>query len=127
LDGNNNKGVNMSKVSYIIELTIKDGEVDKFKSLSAGYVSAVKENEPETLGYQWYLSEDKKRCILQETFSSSEALLNHLANVGPSLPELLAIAPITRLEVLGSVSDDARKALTELGAVHFPHLSGFDR
>ena len=117
----------MSKVSYIIEFTIKDGEVDKFKSLKPGYITSVKENEPDTLRYQWYLSEDNKRGIVQETFTGSEALMTHLANVGPSLPELLAIAPITRLEVLGSVSDDARKALADFGAVHFPHLGGFDR
>jgi quinol monooxygenase YgiN len=117
----------MSKVSYILEFTIKDGEVDTFESLSSGYIASVKENEPDTVVYQWYLSEDKKRCLLHETFSGSEALLNHLTNVGPSLPELLAIAPITRLEVLGSVSDDARTALSQLGAVHFSHLGGFDR
>jgi len=40
------------------------------------------------------------------------------------LPDLLAIAPITRLEVLGNASDAARAAL---GAVYCPLLGGFDR
>ena len=117
----------MSKVSYMIEFTIKEGKVDEFKSLAAGYVSAVKENEPGTLGYRWFLGEDGERCLLLETFSSSDAMLTHLANVGPSLPELLAIAPITRLDVLGTASDGARNALADFGAVPFPHLDGFDR
>ena len=43
------------------------------------------------------------------------------------LYELTAAAPTTRVEVLGSVSDEAREALTQLNAVHFPHLGGFDR
>lgn len=117
----------MSKVAYILELTIADGKVDEFRSMAAGFIASVKADEPETLGYQWYLSEDGSRAILQETFSSSGALLNHLGNVGPSLPALLAIAPITRFEVIGSASDEARAALAGLGAVHFPHMGGFDR
>ena len=117
----------MSKVSYIVEFTIKDGKLDEFKSLAENYISTVKENEPDTLGYQWFLGEDGERCLLLETFSSSDAMLTHLTNVGPSLPGLLAIAPATRLDVLGTVGDDTRNALADLGAVHFPRLGGFER
>jgi len=117
----------MSKISYIIEFSINDGEVDEFTAKAKGYIALVKKNEPDTLGYQWCLAEDGTRCLLHETFSSSEALLTHLGNVGPSLPELLAIAPITRLEVLGSASVAAVDALAGLGAVHFPGMGGFDR
>ena len=42
--------------------------------------------------------------------------------MGPSLPDLLAIAPITRLEVLGTVSPAARDAVAALGAVRFGRL-----
>ncbi len=114
-------------LSYLLELSIEDGHLEDFKEKAAGYVSAVKKNEPDTLSYQWHLAEDGSRCLLHEKFASSEALLAHLANVGPSLPDLLAIAPITRFEVLGSASDEARQALADLGAQHFPHLDGFDR
>lgn len=117
----------MDKIGYILELTIMDGKVDEFKTMAAGFIEAVRADEPETLVYQWYLREDGTRAVLQEMFSSSEALLNHLGNVGPSLPTLLAIAPITRFEVIGSASDEAREALAGLGAVHFPRLGGFDR
>ena len=117
----------MSRISYVLEFSIKDGKVDQFKTKAEGYIAAVRENEPDTLVYQWYLSEDGTRCLVYETFTSSEGLLTHLENVGPSLPELLEIAPITRLEVFGSASDAARNALAGLGAVHFPSLGGFDR
>lgn len=117
----------MSKVSYLPEFTINDGKVDEFKARAEGYIAAVEANEPGTLGYQWYLGEDGKRCLLHEVFSSSDALLTHLGNVEPSLPELLAIAPITRLEVLGSASPAVVDALADLGAEHFPRFAGFDR
>lgn len=117
----------MSEISYVIEFSIADGKLEDFKQKATGYVDGVKANEPETYVYQWYLAEDGKHCLLHEKFGSSEALLTHLGNVGPSLPDLLAIAPITRLEVFGTASDAARDALKDLGATHFPHLAGFDR
>ena len=117
----------MSKVSYVVEFTINDGKLEEFKAKSASYIEAVKANEPGTLGYQWFLAEDGKRCLVHEVFRDSAALMAHLELVGPTLPNLLAIAPITRVEVLGSASGAARAALAQLGAVHCPHLGGFDR
>jgi quinol monooxygenase YgiN len=117
----------MSKISYVIQWTINDGEVENFKAMASGFVSGVKENEPGTLEYQWYIGEDGKHCLLEETFESSETLLTHLGNVGPSLPSILAIAPITRLEVRGNPSAEARDALAGLGATHFVQFAGFDR
>jgi len=117
----------MSKVSYIVQFTINEGEVEKFKTMASGFASIVEANEPGTLGYQWWMGEDGNHCLLEETFESSEALLTHLGNVGPSLPDLMAIAPITRVEVRGSTSPAAREALAGLGATHFSHHVGFDR
>ncbi len=117
----------MSKVSYVVQWTINDGELENFKSMASGFVSAVQQNEPGTLGYNWWVGEDGKHCLLEETFDSSEAMLTHLGNVGPSLPDIMAIAPITRLEVRGDASPEARDALAGLGATHFEYLAGFDR
>lgn len=114
-------------IAYVVELTINEGQLDAFKKQAEGYIASVQAKEPETLTYQWYIAEDGTRCILHERFTSSEALLAHLANVGPSLPELFAIAPITRFEVLGSASDEVRAALADFGTVHFPSIGGFDR
>jgi quinol monooxygenase YgiN len=117
----------MARVSYVMELTINEGKLEEFKEKAEGYVKAVQDGEPGTLVYQWWLGEDGTRCLVHEVFESSEALLTHVGNVGPSLPDLLAIAPITRLEVFGTVSEQAREAVAQLGAKHFPHLAGFER
>ncbi|NNE70906.1 MAG: hypothetical protein HKN29_11170 [Rhodothermales bacterium] len=113
-------------VSYIVEFNIKDGKVDEFKALAHGFIKEVEANEPGTLGYEWYLG-DGGRCLIQETFEDSAALLTHLGNVGPSLPKLLEIAPIAGINVLGEVSDDARAALAGLGATFHSVLGGFRR
>lgn len=114
-------------IGYVVELTINDGGLDTFKELAAGYAASVQENEPTTTTYQWYLAEDNSKCLLHESFTDSEALLQHLANVGPTLPDLLAVAPITRVEVFGTPSDAAREALDGLGSTYFPHFAGFQR
>ena len=88
---------------------------------------SVTENEPDTLAFKWYMSEDGAKCIFHEEFTNSEALLTHLSNVGPTLPDLLAIARITRFEVLGEVSNDAADALNSPGAVFFPQVHEFAR
>jgi quinol monooxygenase YgiN len=117
----------VASVAYLIEMTIQDGKVDEFKEKAAAYTALVKDGEQGTLEYQWWLSPDGSKGLLKETFDSSESLLVHLANVGPALPDLLAIAPFTRWEVYGEVSAAAREALDPLGAKYFDHVVGFDR
>lgn len=117
----------MNSVSYLLELTIEPGKLEEFNSLASGFISSVNKDEPGTLGYLWHLSEDNKKALLLETFTDSDALLTHLGNVGPTLPNLLAVAPITRFEVLGAISDAAREALAPFGVVHFPNVEGFER
>ncbi len=117
----------MSQVSYIVEFSIQDGQVESFKEKAQHYAHEVKADEPNTLGYQWYLSEDGSKCLVHETFTDSDALLAHLAHVGPTLPDLLEIAPITRLEVLGDASQEARAALQDFAPSHFEGLTGFTR
>ena len=117
----------MAKVGYLIQFTVNDGQWDAFKTMADGFVAAVQDNEPNTKTYQWFEGTDQKSALLLEQFADSDAMLTHLGNVGPSLPDLLAIAPITRLEVLGDVSEAAREALAPLGAVHFSGFCGFER
>lgn len=117
----------MSQLSYLLQLNIADGKLDEFKTMADGYIAATRDKEPTTLTYQWYVSEDGKTALIHEAFTDSAALLAHLGNVGPTLPALLAIAPITRFEVMGTASDAARAALADLGAVHHPHHNGFQR
>jgi quinol monooxygenase YgiN len=117
----------MSDVTSLIEFSIKDGKLAEFKEKAAGYADAVRSGELGTIEYRWWLSEDGGRCLVKEAFDSSESFLKHLENVGPSLPDLIEIAPITRLEVFGDVSAEAPAPLEPLGAQHFGHLVGFAR
>jgi hypothetical protein len=108
----------VSNISYVVEFSIKDDKVEDFKSKAEGCITAVKTNEPETLGCQWHLSEDGKHCLTQETFSSfGEDLLR-----GHSSPdEVTAYARSAENaaregldDVLGSFGDGLGSARVEL-------------
>lgn len=114
-------------VSYIVEFNILDGKLEQFKEMARGFIKTVEADEEGTLGYEWYISSDGTRCLIQETFADSAALLTHLGNVGPSLPKLLEIAPLGSLDVLGDVSEEARGALAGLGARFHSVIGGFRR
>ena len=45
----------MSKVSYVLEFTVKDGMIEDFKTKAKSYIATVRDSEPGTLGYNWYL------------------------------------------------------------------------
>ena len=115
------------KLSYLLEFTINDGQLEVFKEKVTGYIKAVREGEARTLTYEWSFEESRNRCKLLEVFETSDALLTHFGNVGPSLPDLTAIAPITRLETFCEVSTEARAAVGTLGAKHFADFAGFTR
>ena len=76
------------KLSYLLEFTIKDGQLEVFKEKVTGYIKAVREREARTLTYEWSFEESGNRCKLLEVFESSEALLTHCGNVGQSLLDL---------------------------------------
>ncbi len=114
-------------IFFHIEFSIIDGMADAFKAMADDFIGITYSKEPDTVIYEWYVGDDDKHAVLREGFCCSEALLEHLGNVGPLLPPLVKIAPITRLEVFGNVSDGVRSALAGLGASHFQHFGGFTR
>jgi quinol monooxygenase YgiN len=117
----------MSKLSYSLEFNINQGQLDAFKAMANDYIAAAEANEPDTLRYQWYLNADATKCLLHEKFASSEACLAHLGHVGPTLPNLFALAPVSRFEVTGEPSDGLKAALADLQPVYYTPFGGFDR
>lgn len=115
------------QVQYTGELTIANGKLDEFKRIMRSFVETVQKNEPDMNAYQVYLNEEESKAYVVEWFKNSEAVLAHLADVGPMLPELLAVAPITRLEVFGNLTKEAEDAVKSIGATIFKYHEGFIR
>jgi quinol monooxygenase YgiN len=109
------------------ELTIGDGQINEFKRIMPAFIEAVQKNELDMNAFQVYLSADETKAYLVEWYKNSEAVLAHWINVKPLLPELLAIAPYTRLEIFGNLTKAVEEALKPLGAPVFKYHGGFIR
>lgn len=115
------------QIQYLVEFTIADGKTDQFKSLMHSLIEKVKKNEPGTDSYQVFYNNGEKNSYMIERFPNSAGVMAHLAHVGPMIPELLELAPITRFEIFGNVSAEVEEALKSLGAISFDYLDGFNR
>lgn len=117
-----------TEVHWVLELDIKDGQLDNFKALMAEMVDATKANEPDATHYEWFVNEAETSCHIYERYADSAAVMTHLGTFGEKFAErfLAALAPI-RLVVYGDPSDEVRDALAGLGAAHMKQVGGFAR
>ena len=115
-------------VHWLLELNIKEGELDNFKALMKEMVDATQANEPGTLNYEWFVSDDEKTCHMYERYVDSAATMAHLATFGQDFAErfMAALEPV-RFVVYGNPNDEVRAALAGFGAVHMSQIAGFAR
>lgn len=120
-------------IQVLVELTIEKGKAGDFKTQMPPIIQKVMENEPDMLGYQWYLNQDQSKCYIIEWVKDSDAWLAHASNVGSMLPALFAIAPITRCEFFGNISPTAEEVIKSALAsfnveyLNYKYLNGFAR
>ena len=115
------------QVQYTSEFAIAEGKIDEFKKIMHSIIESVEKNEHDINAYQVYFNAEENKAFIVEWFKNPEAILIHLANVGPLFPELLAIAPIVRLEVFGNLTKEAEDAVRSIGAQIFNYHEGFIR
>ena len=71
----------MTKIQVSAKMKINLGMLEEFKQQAAKCVSTVKERDPGTLQYDWFISSDKTECEIRETYASSESALAHQDNL----------------------------------------------
>ena len=104
----------MSEITLLVEIDIHEGKTEAFRAAVSALVASVQANEPGALRYDFYISDDGRRDWNVEVFEDSEAVIAHMENVRDLLPELLATATFTRIEVLGDITSAGLEALGEL-------------
>jgi quinol monooxygenase YgiN len=107
-------------VHLAVEITIYEEKFDAFGGIVKEML-AVSRSEPGTLAYDWYLSGDRRRCRLMETYADANALLAHFK--GPAVqqlvPKLLENSRLERFEVHGDPGPEATEMLKGFGAEVF--------
>lgn len=114
-------------VSWNLQVSIRDGRLDEFRSLMQEMVESTK-TESGALVYEWFLSEDNTTCHIYERYANSSAVMEHLGNFGPNFAERFVenVQPTT-ISVYGEPTAVVRKALGVLGPEFLEPFGGFSR
>jgi quinol monooxygenase YgiN len=120
----------MSKgaVQFNVDLTIHDGKLDAFENIARAMIAGT-QKEVGALGYEFYLSGDRKRCRLVENYKDADAVLAHMNGpvVRESVPKLLELSHLDRFEVYGDPGPKAAQGLAAVGAEIFRFWQGLER
>jgi len=90
--------------------SISPDDAEQFTQLAAEALATIR-GEPDTLQHDWFFSGDGARCVVRETYASSDAFLVHLAGAGPLLGRLVELGGGLELEVFGTPSAAVRDAV----------------
>ena len=115
------------RIRMVAEFTIKRENLAAFKQLVEQAVELVTRNEPDALSYEWFFNNDESICTVLEVYKNVQAVNAHMANVGPTLNEMLAVAPMTSLQVYGAVPDEMKPTVTSMGGKIHISFAGVTR
>jgi len=65
------------KVYFKLDFNIHEGKLATFEQTAKTMIDGTKK-ESGALGYEWFLSEDRKSCRLLETYANADAMLAHM-------------------------------------------------
>jgi quinol monooxygenase YgiN len=115
-------------VHFVVDFNVHPGKLAAFEE-TAKTLTAGTQKEPGALGYEWYLSRDRKSWRLLETYTNAEAALAHCTGpvVQELVPKLLESASVAGFEVYGDPGAQAAAMLAGFGAVIFEFRQGLAR
>lgn len=116
------------EVHWVVETTIKEGQLEAFKTLAAEMVASCEAVEPDTLHYEWFISEDGKSCHIYERYRDSAATMTHLKWFGENFVDRFrACADTDHISLYGNPNEEVQQAMARAKAVYRAPLEGFKR
>jgi hypothetical protein len=116
------KGVIMEQLQVTATFpSIAKADLAEFKQRASEALGVVA-NEPGTLQYDWFFNADETRCVVRETYASSEAVLTHLGNVGDILGPIVQLGGGLELDFFGDPSDELRQATKTFEPAVYTHF-----
>ena len=99
-----------SEIQGIARLKIHDGKLEDFKRLSSQCMELVRTKDTGTLQYETYFNSDETECLVLERYRDSQALLDHLKNIGETGAAIFQTCSASG-EVCGAASPELIKML----------------
>jgi quinol monooxygenase YgiN len=104
----------VSELLGIARFKFHEGKLEEFKRLSAQCMEIVRTKDTGTLQYDIYFNDDQSECMVHERYKDSEAVIEHVANLGELMEAIVATASLYG-EVLGEPSAELRAKLAGSG------------
>lgn len=115
------------QVSWVVECSVKDGKLDDFKALMEEMVEGTSA-EPQTLNYEWFVSEDGSTVHIYEKYADSAATVAHVSGFMEKWAgRFMECVDVPRFTVYGSPDDAAREIVAPFGGTYLGHWGGFSR
>lgn len=112
--------------TLFVEFDIKPGRTEDFKA-AAKPLFAKTQEEPGTLRYEYFLSDDGSSNVNIEVFEDADAFVFHNRNVADLVPALFDCLDKVRIAVIGDANDDLWAELADIETVHYQRLGGIIR
>jgi len=110
----------MTEIRNIARCAIHPGKLGEFKALAERCTTIVRQKDKGTLGYDWYFSADETVCVVHERYRDSAAVLQHVANLGDALGQLLGLCDLS-IETYGEPSAELVKASAGMKVAIYKH------
>jgi quinol monooxygenase YgiN len=115
------------QVSWVIDLAVKPGKLDAFTELMEEMVAGTS-TEPQTLAYEWYISEEGSTVHIYEKYADSDATVKHVTGFVEKWAErFTGCVDVNRFVVYGDPSAGAREMLAGFGPEYLGPWGGFSR
>lgn len=103
----------MKAIQLTARAAIYKGKLEEFKALAVQCMRTVREKESGALQYDWFFNKARTECVVRETYRDSEAVLAHIANIGPIFEDILKVGDWT-FELFGLPSSELVQAVADL-------------
>src|SRR6266542_6056092 len=99
----------MGHLEVTAHLKIRPGQLDGFKAQVAEIMRLSREQDTQTLRYDWFINEDGTECEVHEAYVSEQGLIEHNAHVMDARAVLFEkFAYDHRMSVYDDISDELR-------------------
>ena len=115
----------MQEIQITARFRIHAGRLDDFHSLARECMDVVREHDTGTLQYDWFLHPDGTECVLRERYRDSDAVMEHMGNLGDRLGRFFEFCDVD-IEVYGSPSDVLVQAAAALRPRVYPLFQGIE-
>lgn len=113
----------MNELQITSRLKIHDGKLDRFKTLAQACMERVREKDKGILQYDWFFNDDHTECVVRERFVDSDAVLEHIANLGELLGSILGVSDQS-VGVYGTPSEELLKATEGMDITFYRYFQG---